>query len=55
MAYKVFISSTMKDIDLARDLAHRLESTGIKVFSIDKAVSGEAVPSKITRELSRAD
>ncbi len=55
MAYKVFISSTMKDIDLARDLAHRLESAGIKVSSLDKVVSGEAIPSKITRELSSAD
>ena len=56
MAYKVFISSTWKDVDLARDLAHRLESAGIKVNSVDKAaVSGEPFPSKITRELSHAD
>ncbi len=56
MAYRVFISSTWKDVDLARDLAHRLESAGIKVNSVDKAaVSGEPFPSKITRELSHAD
>jgi len=56
MAYKVFVSSTLKDIDLARDLAHRLESAGIKVNSVDEAaVSGEAAPIKITRELSHAD
>ena len=56
MAYRVFISSTWKDVDLARDLAHRLESAGIKVNSVDKAaVSGEPLPSKITRELSHAD
>jgi predicted secreted protein len=56
MAYKVFISSTLRDLDLARDLAHRLESAGIKVNSVDKAaVSGAAIPIKITRELSRAD
>jgi hypothetical protein len=56
MAYKVFISSTLKDVDLARDLAHRLESAGIKVNSVDQAaVSGEALPSRITRELSHAD
>jgi hypothetical protein len=56
MAYKVFISSTLKDVDLARDLAHRLESAGIKVNSVDEAaVSGEAAPIKITRELSHAD
>jgi len=56
MAYKVFISSTLKDLDLARDLAHRLESAGVKVNLDDKAaVSGEAIPIKITRELSHAD
>jgi len=56
MAYRVFISSPWKDVDLARDLAHRLESAGIKVNSVDKAaVSGEPLPSKITRELSHAD
>ena len=56
MSYKVFVSSTFKDLDLARDLAHRLESAGIKVNSVDKAaVSGEAIPIKITRELSSAD
>jgi len=55
MAYRVFISSTLKDLDLARDLAHRLESAGIKV-SVERAtVSGAAIPIKITRELSRAD
>ena len=56
MAYKVFISSTVKDSDLARDLAHRLESAGIKVNSIEKAaVSGEPIPIRITRELRHAD
>ena len=56
MSYKVFVSSTLKDLDLARDLAHRLESAGIKVNSVDKsAVSGEAIPIQITRELSSAD
>jgi hypothetical protein len=56
MAYKVFVSSTLKDLDLALDLAHRLENAGIKVNSVDKtAISGEAIPIKITRELSHAD
>ena len=46
----------MKDIDLALDLAHRLESAGVKVNSVDKAaVSGEAIPIKIARELRHAD
>lgn len=54
MAYKVFISSTLKDVDLARDLAHRLEGAGIKVNSLGKP-SAESISSKITRELSSAD
>jgi ABC-type uncharacterized transport system substrate-binding protein len=54
MAYKVFISSTLKDVDLARDLAHRLESAGIRVNSLGKP-STESISSKITRELSNAD
>jgi hypothetical protein len=53
MPYKVFISSTVKDIDLARDLAHRLESAGIKVNSGKPAA--ESISSKINRELTSAD
>ena len=53
MSYKVFISSALKDIDLARDLAHRLESAGVKVNS--GKTSAESISSKITRELSSAD
>ena len=56
MAYKVFISSTLKDVDLARDLAHRLESAGIRVNSVNKKlVSGVVTPIKIARELRHAD
>ena len=56
MAYKVFISSSMKDIDLARDLSRRLKEAGIDVYSVDKtAVPGEAVFNKITVDLGRAD
>ena len=56
MAYKVFISSAWKDIDLVRDLAHRLESAGIQVHSIDKSeVSGETISTKISKDLSNAD
>ncbi len=56
MAYKVFISSAWKDIDLVRDLAHRLESAGIEVHSIDKStVSSEAISTKISKDLSNAD
>jgi hypothetical protein len=56
MAYKVFISSTLKDIDLARDLSRRLKEAGIDVYSVDKAaVPGEAIFNKTTVELGRAD
>src|ERR1700693_4086005 len=56
MAYKVFISSTVKDIDLARDLARRLEEAGLDVYSPDKVASGsEVVFGKITKALSHAD
>ena len=30
MAYKVFIHSSSKDIDIVQDLAHRLEGAGIE-------------------------
>ena len=56
MAYKVFISSTLKDIDLARDLSRRLKELGINVYSVDKsAVPGEASFTKTTVDLGRAD
>ena len=56
MAYKVFISSTLKDIDLARDLSRRLKELGIDVYSVDKAaVPGEASFTKTTVDLGRAD
>ncbi len=56
MAYKVFISSSVKDIDLARDLSRRLKEAGIDVYSVDKAaVPGEAIFNKITVDLGRAD
>ncbi|HEX9425349.1 MAG TPA: toll/interleukin-1 receptor domain-containing protein [Pyrinomonadaceae bacterium] len=56
MAYKVFISSSVKDIDLARDLSRRLKEAGIDVYSVDKAaVPGEANFNKITVDLGRAD
>lgn len=56
MAYKVFISSTVKDIDLARDLSRRLREVGVDVYSVDKsAVAGEATFDKIAVDLGRAD
>ncbi len=56
MAYKVFISSTHQDIEVARDLARRFQEVGVKVFSVDKtAVPGETVSTAVTRSLRDAD
>jgi hypothetical protein len=33
MAYRVFITSASKDIDLVQDLAERLENVGVEVHS----------------------
>jgi len=55
MAYKVFISSTQRDIDVARDLARRLEDAGIKVFAVETSVPEESATASITRSLRDAD
>jgi hypothetical protein len=51
---KVFISSTQKDLDLARDLAQRLHEIGFQVFTAEdtrKARNERALP--IDRHLRR--
>ncbi|HEX8649602.1 MAG TPA: toll/interleukin-1 receptor domain-containing protein [Pyrinomonadaceae bacterium] len=56
MPYKVFISSARRDIDLARDLAQRLEKAGVNVLL--PAVSSEAgddFAAKINSDLRKAD
>ena len=56
MPYKVFISSARRDIDLARDLAQRLEKAGVNVLL--PAVSsdtGEDLAAKINSDLRKAD
>ena len=56
MSYKAFISSSLEDLDLARDLAARLESAGVAVNSIERmAAAGEVISTKIPRDLSQAD
>jgi ATP-dependent phosphoenolpyruvate carboxykinase len=56
MAYKIFISSTHKDMDLARDLARRLGQAGVKVYSVDNtAVAGESIVTGIKQSLNNAD
>jgi nucleoside 2-deoxyribosyltransferase len=56
MPYKVFISSARRDIDLARDLAKRLEKAGLTVsLPIGSSDTGEDVRAKINSELHKAD
>ena len=55
MAYKVFISSALKDFDLERDLVNRLEHAGIEVLSHDKKPAAEKISSRVTKALSGAD
>ncbi len=57
MAYKVFISSTSRDIDLARDLAQRLDKTDAKVSlsSAEAASNEEPVITGVGRALREAD
>ena len=56
MAYRVFISHTQRDNDLAHDLAIRLEEVGAKVFSVEKsALPGDRVIRAVNRGLREAD
>ncbi len=56
MSYKVFISSTRRDIDVARDVARRLEEAGVKVFPVkETTVPEESAAASVTRSLREAD
>ncbi len=56
MPYKVFISSTRRDIDVARDLARRIEEAGVRVFPVeDTSVPEESPAAAVTRSLREAD
>ena len=56
MSYKAFISSTVEDLDLARDLAVRLENAGVAVSPVEKMASAdEVISTKIPRYLTQAD
>lgn len=55
MSYKVFISSTQRDIDIARDVVRRIEEAGVRVFPVkDRSVPEEKAAS-VTRSLREAD
>jgi nucleoside 2-deoxyribosyltransferase len=56
MAYKVFISSIRDDLELAKDLARRLEDAGVSVFSVEETViPREKILTTVNRNLRKAD
>ena len=56
MSYKVFISSTHRDIDVARDLARRIMEAGVRVFPVEEtSVRGDSEAASVTRSLREAD
>jgi TIR domain len=56
MSYKIFISSSFKDLDLVKDLAKRLEETGVKVSSAERGSWTAKISSNhITKQLSGVD
>ncbi len=57
MPYKVFISSTHRDIDVARDLARRIEEAGVRVFPVEETSVPEesSAAASVTRSLREAD
>ena len=55
MAYKVFISSTYRDLDVARDLARRIEEAGVRVFPLEETAPGDNVAASVSRSLREAD
>jgi hypothetical protein len=56
MSYKVFVSSTHKDLEVAREVANRLENLGLKVYSVERnAVGGDNILTKAKQSMSNAD
>ena len=56
MSYKVFISSTHKDLSVAREVAEQLEKLGLKVYSVERnAQAGDSILTKAKQSLSNAD
>jgi TIR domain len=54
--YKVFINHTLRDRDLAMDLARRLEEAGVTVFPVEKsAVDEQRVITTVNPGLRKAD
>jgi hypothetical protein len=56
MPYRVFIISSRKDLELAKELAQKLEKIGVRVYSVERnAVAGDNIITGINPDLSRAD
>lgn len=57
MSYKIFISSSVKDMDLARDLAQRLEEAGVEVSlgGIGGGRFTDVFSNQLTKPLSSVD
>lgn len=55
MAYKVFIHSSSKDIDIVQDLANRLELAGIEVHWANESAKSDKTISATNRALREAD
>ncbi|MDQ3815187.1 MAG: toll/interleukin-1 receptor domain-containing protein [Armatimonadota bacterium] len=56
MSYKVFISHSSRDSDLARDLARRLQEAGVETFlPAENLQVGQDVMTKINRALRNSD
>jgi hypothetical protein len=55
VAYKAFISCSVEDLDLARDLATRLESAGVAVNPVERTGADDLFSTKIPRDLRQAD
>lgn len=55
MSYQIFISHDSKDMELARDLKHRLEEAGARVIVLGDEISVGANLRSINRELRESD
>jgi TIR domain len=54
MSYKVYIGSSQRDVDLARDLAKRLEKAGLEVL-MPAEKAGEDFMAKMNSNLRKAN
>ena len=55
MAYKVFIHSSAKDIDIVQDLANRLELAGIEAHWASESARSDKTIKATNKALSNAD